>query len=130
MHAKDLSPQAAANWIDEWHSQIVETFLHCRENLPSWGLEIDRQVHQYVEGLAYWVRGSDDWSFESHRYFGTQGPEIQKTREIYMLPRVDALASRSLTHRGGVEAEKHSIAAMQIRRDLAEDRVTFQTSYA
>jgi hypothetical protein len=77
-----------------------------------------------VEGLAYWVRGSDNWSFESHRYFGTQGPEIQKTRELYMLPRVDALALRSLTHQGDVEVEKHSIAAMQIRRDLGEDRVT------
>lgn len=40
----------------------------------------------YVDGLGQWVRGNDDWTFESHRYFGDKGLEIQKTRLMTLLP--------------------------------------------
>jgi hypothetical protein len=98
MHAKNLSPQTAVNWIGDWHDQILEEFLHCRDNLPSWGPKIDRQSPP-ICGSCILGSGSGVWSFETHRYFGTQGPEIQKSREIYTLPRIDALAPRPLTHR-------------------------------
>ena len=37
-----------------------------------------------------------------------------------MLPCVEAVASRSSSLREQIETEKHSIAGMQIRRDLAK----------
>ena len=117
MYAEDLAPQDAVNWIGVWHDEVVEEFMHCKDNLPSWGGDIGRQVEQYVEGLAGWVRGSEEWSFDSQRYFGTQGLEIKRSREVYMLPRVEVLEARSNTHRDEVEAEEHAVAAMQIRMD-------------
>ena len=123
MYQLDLGPQAAADWIGAWADGVARDFLRCRAALPSWGPEIDRQVRQYVEGLAYWVRGNDDWSFESQRYFGTLGETVRRTREIHMLPRVEVVGSRSLTLREDVvDAERLAIAAMQIRRDLAIQR--------
>ncbi|EPE04338.1 terpenoid synthase [Ophiostoma piceae UAMH 11346] len=40
----------------------------------------------YVEGLGNWVRGNDQWSFESLRYFGKNGPQVQKTRLVELTP--------------------------------------------
>lgn len=116
MFSENLGLQDAVDWIVRWTDSVVEEFLFLKDDLPSWGDEIDRQVNQYVQGLARWVRGNDDWSFESQRYFGSKGWEVQKTREIYMLPRVEALESRSLAHRSEVETEKYNIAGMQIIR--------------
>jgi len=124
MHAKDLGPQEAITWIGAWNDGIVQDFLHCKDSLSSWGEDIDSQGRQHVDGLAQWVRGNDDWSFESQRFFGTQGGEIQKTKEVRMLPRVEAVASRSSSLREQVDTEKHYIAGMQIRRDLAKDGTT------
>lgn len=89
MHAKGLRLQEALDWIGNWHDRIVADFLDAKANLPSWGPAIDNQIARYGDGLAYVVRGVDSWSFESQRYFGTRGTEIQKTREIVMLPLVN-----------------------------------------
>jgi len=119
MHQLDLGPQAAANWIGNWCDGILNEFLEARANLPSWGPEIDAQISQYVDGLAYWVRGNDDWSFESQRYFGTKGETVRCTREIYMLPRVETADARLDALRADIaDVETHAIAAMQIRMDV------------
>jgi Delta6-protoilludene synthase len=34
--------------------------------------------------IGQWIRGHDEWNFESERYFGSRGPEIQKTRKVYL----------------------------------------------
>lgn len=57
---------------------------------------------------------------ESQRPPGNQGPEIQETKKLWMLPRVEAAAARSLKLREEIETEKHHIARIQIRRDLAK----------
>ena len=119
MHQLDLGPQKAADWIGDWADDIAKDFLQCRADLPSWGPDIDSQVQEYVDGLAYWVRGNDDWSFESQLYFGFAGESVRQKREIWMLPRVDTVGARSLALRDGVvDVEGLGIAAMQIRRDL------------
>ncbi|KAK3331203.1 terpenoid synthase [Apodospora peruviana] len=92
MHEKNLNLQSAVDWIGEWHDEIVAEFMECKANLPSWGVEIDTQVRRYVDGMMFWVRGADDWSFEGPRYFGSKGLEVQKTRVVYMLPKLDASA--------------------------------------
>ncbi|KAJ3499433.1 hypothetical protein NLG97_g326 [Lecanicillium saksenae] len=100
MFERDLSPAAAVNWIVEWHERAaVQEFITVRARLPSWNPHIDSQVAKYVNGLGYW------------------SVDIRKTREVVMLPRVHPNSSRSASNRKDVD-EKHSVAAMQIRRDL------------
>lgn len=63
-------------------------FISSLKDVPSWGHDIDRQVRKYLYGLANWARGNYCWSFESGRYFGDKGLEIQKTRCVPILPKV------------------------------------------
>lgn len=115
MHQLDLTPQGAADWIGEWTDGIVREFLRCRDDLPSWDPETDRQVQEYVNGLAYWVRGNDDWSFESQRYFGVDGERVRKEKEIWMLPRVEVQEARRTALGEGVgDVEGRGVAGMQI----------------
>ncbi|KAI0064579.1 terpenoid synthase [Artomyces pyxidatus] len=88
MHELDGDMDRAVQWIARYHDELLAQFLEGRDNLPSFGVDIDRHLSGYVEGLAHWIRGSDCWSFESKRYFGDKGPEIQKSRIVDLLPRV------------------------------------------
>lgn len=115
MHQLDLKPQAAADWIGEWTDGIVKEILQCRADLPSWDPETDRQVQEYVNGLAYWVRGNDDWSFESQRYFVVDGERVRGEREIWMIPRVEVQeARRTVLGEGVGDVEGRGVAGMQI----------------
>ena len=88
MHQYGIDIQGAMGWISKYHEQLVNSFLRAAENLPTWSSEIDAQVTRYVDGVGNWVRGTDSWGFESRRYFGSRGLEIQTTREVALLPKV------------------------------------------
>ncbi|KAK4187368.1 terpenoid synthase [Podospora australis] len=122
MSEQNIDAQGAIDYIDAWNQELLQDMLRCKKSLPSWGADIDRQVQQYAEDLCHWLRGHDDWSFESQRYFGTRGAWMQEHREIIMPGLVDREDANSLTkHRQAevdMEAEKDKIAALQIRRDL------------
>ncbi|KAJ3560893.1 hypothetical protein NP233_g10539 [Leucocoprinus birnbaumii] len=77
---KDL--EYAVQWADAHHRMLRGKFLSALEEVPSWGAEVDEQVSQYLYGLANWVRANDSWSFESQRYFGERGKEIQRHRSV------------------------------------------------
>ncbi|KAH9053669.1 isoprenoid synthase domain-containing protein [Lactarius vividus] len=66
---------------------VLSRFQAQYRMIPSWGPDLDRIVTAFVERLGHWIRGHDCWSFESERYFGTKGPEIQKHRVVTLLPR-------------------------------------------
>ncbi|KAJ7474144.1 hypothetical protein FB451DRAFT_1398142 [Mycena latifolia] len=87
MHQYNMNHQQAMNWISDLHDEIVDEFLALWESIPTFGGPLDREVRTYADGLGNWVRANDAWSFESQRYFGTQGPEIQRTRTVKMLPK-------------------------------------------
>lgn len=82
-----LDRAAALEWLQTYITDFVSTFRADLERLPSWNEEIDKKLKTYVDGLGHWVRGNDDWSFESERYYGTQGLEVQKHRIVTLLPR-------------------------------------------
>ncbi|KAJ7112783.1 terpenoid synthase [Mycena crocata] len=89
MHALDLNLNAALMWISDLHDKLVDQFLTAYKWVPRFNNpDLDAQVLEYVDGLGNWVRGNDVWSFESERYFGTKGPEIQATRVVTLLPKV------------------------------------------
>ncbi|GLB39974.1 putative terpene synthase family, metal binding domain [Lyophyllum shimeji] len=80
--------EGALQWLLEHHDQNIDNFMAVREKVlkkdgfPSYGPRIDREVADYVDGLGFWIRGHDEWNFSSGRYFGKDGPEVQKHRKV------------------------------------------------
>ncbi|KIJ64878.1 hypothetical protein HYDPIDRAFT_175348 [Hydnomerulius pinastri MD-312] len=77
----------ALDWIGEYSAILEARFLDNIDLLPSWGEEIDAQVATYVNGLGNWARANEAWSFETPRYFGKDGLDIQKHRKVMLSPR-------------------------------------------
>lgn len=76
----------AMEWVVKYHAELECDFLDLYNNgVPSFGEEIDYQVQRYVWGLGNWVRASDQWGFESERYFGKMAPEIFKRRWVNLM---------------------------------------------
>jgi len=73
-------------WLEEFGRQRIATFLNGINELPSWGPEIDGKVRQYIDGIGYLVRGTDAWCYESERYWGGKGKEVQTTRMATIWP--------------------------------------------
>ena len=94
MHEQGLDIQGAIDWLELYAAGVHAGFLDNVANLPSWGKDVDRRVEIYINGLAQWVRGYDDWAFESGRYFGNKGLEVQKTRIVSLLPSSKGLVKR------------------------------------
>jgi hypothetical protein len=88
MNEKGVDLDGALDWLAIYIDEVLSKFQTQRHILPSWGPDMDRAVNEFVERLAYWIRGYDCWSFESRRYFGTKGPEIKEHRLVTLLPRV------------------------------------------
>lgn len=86
MKEQNLDLQGAIDWLECYAARVHESFLANITNLPSWGEDVDRRVRIYIDGLGQWVRGNDDWSFESGRYFGDKGPLVRSTRIMRLLP--------------------------------------------
>ncbi|CAA7266764.1 unnamed protein product [Cyclocybe aegerita] len=69
--------QGSINWLEGYAAGVQAAFLDNIANLPSCAKEVESRVNIYVNELAQWARGNDDWTFESGRYFGDRGPENQ-----------------------------------------------------
>ena len=99
-HGHDL--QSAVDYVGDLCAKTIDTFSANKEQIPSWGPEIDGMVAGYVKGLQDWIVGYVDpfylnyvfdildrslhWSFRTHRYFGTKGMEVKRHRFIELLP--------------------------------------------
>ncbi|KAI0033928.1 terpenoid synthase [Vararia minispora EC-137] len=97
MHELNVPIQDALEWIRRYHTECLERFLALKGTLPSWGVTVDQDVQRYVEGLAEGVRGIDTWCFESQRYFGPKGLQVQQTRIVPLLSRVSADVATPMT---------------------------------
>ncbi|EIN12000.1 terpenoid synthase [Punctularia strigosozonata HHB-11173 SS5] len=89
MHQKNIGVQDAMYELAKIHAAAEERFHTARAAVMSWP-ELDTQLTEYVDGLGNWVRANDSWSFESQRYFGTAGVEIERTRQVRLLPKHSA----------------------------------------
>ncbi|KAL4067245.1 isoprenoid synthase domain-containing protein [Scleroderma yunnanense] len=87
MHELRLDRSGAMTWAAAYHSEVEAKFTNGLRELPSWGSTLDLQLKQYLNGTANWARANYCWSYESQRYFGSKGPEIEKTRLVPLLPR-------------------------------------------
>ncbi|KAJ7783943.1 terpenoid synthase [Mycena maculata] len=88
MRSLHLDLAGALEWISDLHDSIVEKFLLAFSQVPHYtDPKLDRQVTQFIHGIGNWVRANEVWSFESERYFGKRGREIQVTRMVELLPK-------------------------------------------
>jgi len=99
-YEKDTDMQEVGRHLNDWHNAMLAEFMRPRDEVDGrsraeYGGDVVRQVRFCVDGLARWIRGSDDWHFEGEHHFGKMGPEIQRTREVLMLPHVDADKARA-----------------------------------
>lgn len=95
MHELRCDVNSAMEWAAQYHARVESKFIEGLKNLPSWGAEVDTQVTEYLTRIANWPRANYCWSFESHRYFGDKGLEVQRTRRVALLPKIQ----RDLSHR-------------------------------
>jgi Delta6-protoilludene synthase len=91
MNEKGVDLDGALHWVGTTFEQVLSQFQEHRRALPSWGPAVDSEVHQLVERMCLWIRGHDCWSFESQRYFGTEGMEIQRSRMMPLLSGSDVM---------------------------------------
>jgi hypothetical protein len=94
MRERKMSLQAAMDWLGKYCDELAENFLLDLAILPSWGAEVDSRVSAYINGLGQWVRGIDDWHFESARYFGSEAPTVKQTRIATLIPPSRGYVSR------------------------------------
>ncbi|KIM41852.1 hypothetical protein M413DRAFT_27416 [Hebeloma cylindrosporum] len=80
MNEYRLDLRDALTWLGTYTDAIVSRFLSNIKQIPSWDPDTDRRVRTYVDGLGQWVRGNDDWSYESKRYYGNDGLSIREDR--------------------------------------------------
>ena len=78
----------ALKWTADYHEEVEARFLDGMKRVPSFGPDVDPQLQQFIQAIAMWPRTNDCWNFESGRYFGSKGLEIQKTRIVPIMPKV------------------------------------------
>jgi Delta6-protoilludene synthase len=88
MHQFNTGLKGAMEWVSNYHDDVEAKFLDGLKRLPPFGSKVDEELEEYVLGMANWPRGHDCWSFESGRYFGNKGLEIQESRCVPLLPMV------------------------------------------
>ncbi|KAG1886767.1 terpenoid synthase [Suillus subluteus] len=87
MHELDTDVNGAILWVMDHHTKIEKKYFEAEAAIPKWGEPIDSQVREYCDGLGNWVRANYDWHFESERYLGTNGEEVQRKRWVLLMPK-------------------------------------------
>ncbi|KAG2071990.1 terpenoid synthase [Suillus decipiens] len=83
---------SAMAWAAHYHAEVQKRYIDSYANVPSWGPSIDVLVKEYLDETAIWARGNHSWHYESQRYCGTKGPEVQKTSLVPLLPKANRKA--------------------------------------
>ncbi|KAG1854771.1 isoprenoid synthase domain-containing protein [Suillus tomentosus] len=83
----DTDVNGAMLWVADRHTKLEQEYFEAIAAIPKWGEPIDSQVKEYCNGLGNWVRANYDWNFESERYLGINGLEVQRKRWILPMPK-------------------------------------------
>ena len=86
-HNEQFELQEAVDYVADLCLGCIDRFTALRKALPSWGPEIDDQLNVYIDGLGDWMIGNLVWSFETERYFGTDGAQVRSDLAVALLPR-------------------------------------------
>ena len=83
---ENLELQEAVDYVGDLCLGCIDRFTALRNALPSWCPEIHEQLQVYVDGLGDWMIGNLVWSFETERYFGTDGRQVRHDLSVDLLP--------------------------------------------
>jgi Delta6-protoilludene synthase len=86
MRLYNLDIEGAMRYACGYHYELQARFIALSGDLPKFGLEVDRQLEEYVANLGRFVSGSVGWSFACKRYFGDLAAEVKRTRLVPLLP--------------------------------------------
>ncbi|KAG2065292.1 terpenoid synthase [Suillus decipiens] len=110
-----LDRSGAMAWAARYHAQVEKRFIDGLAQVPSLGTCTDLLV-KYFDGIATWARANHCWSYEGQRYFGTRGAEIQQSRLVPLLPKINC-SSAPLVAKVNVADLSNSIdAALAVHR--------------
>ena len=79
MTERGISLQDASNEVGRLFKNAMTQFAADKTRLPTFGQAMDTAVHAYISALETWVIGNLIWSFETLRYFGSNGLDTKKT---------------------------------------------------
>ena len=82
MRQYNITLDEAARRVSQMHKVAADRMLHLMDNLPAFPDDVEKDVRAYLFDLRYWVRAGVHFAFESERYFGDKGPEIQLSRLV------------------------------------------------
>ncbi|KZS92156.1 terpenoid synthase [Sistotremastrum niveocremeum HHB9708] len=87
--------QEAIDWIAGRREGVARKFFEIRDEVPSWGADLDKQVAGYIDGLGYWIRGNFEWCLETDRYFSKeQLQRIEATGTVEIRPPVSSSGTK------------------------------------
>lgn len=65
MHERNVGLQAAIDILTEMLAQRVEQYIDLKNQLPSFGPEVDRELARYLHALENFVQGTVLWYYLS-----------------------------------------------------------------
>jgi hypothetical protein len=83
-----LDLQGAMNQAHEYHREVQRKFIRLLDEVPSFGLEVDRAVSEYIFHMGCWMPANNCWSYEGGRYFGKTGLDVQRDGWVELYPKV------------------------------------------
>lgn len=96
--------QEAIDRAGELSREKTDRFNALYGLLPRWVGPVDLDVQRLADGMAQCVSGVLHWSYESHRYFGTRGLVVKRTRTLRLLPRTKNNMKSTIKNTGAVGA--------------------------
>ncbi|KAK0472672.1 terpenoid synthase [Armillaria luteobubalina] len=84
MKAKCLDLQGAVDFINGYCEALLDQFEKAKEVLSARPEESYADAVLLLKAFGDWVRGNDEWSFATERYFGKEGREIRKSRVVVL----------------------------------------------
>lgn len=86
MHELNLGVQGAVDYVGDLIMRRIDDYVGYKDQLPSFGPDVNNQVKTYVAGIEDLVIAVLHWSFDCERYFGPQHAEIKEHRVVTLLP--------------------------------------------
>lgn len=94
MHQFDLDLNEAMDRAYEYHRETQRKFISLLNEVPSFGVEVDKAVSDYIFHLGNFAQGHACWGFDSGRYLGELGLDVQRDGWVELFPKVTAELNR------------------------------------
>jgi len=90
----NLNVAEAMDWVCKYHYEKQAEFLALRKQVPSFGVEVNEALEEYVDLLGNVVRANHCWNFECKRYFGDMGLKVLEDGWVPLFPKVVDMAGQ------------------------------------